>query len=176
MATAFEMITEIYIRNRNSKAIHESLAHRRKLANDLKTIPNGSHLTLLTELEQEVALLEAALTRIGDADGGGSGQSPQFPPHNDSELVELERTEADADQHIPKAQIQTPPSLKQVEILVVDISKSTPDRSPAPAPQPAPHRTAPVQIVGLSISASSDAADVRAGPADVNSANDPSAS
>jgi hypothetical protein len=66
MASAFQTIVDIYLRNRNRKAIEESLAHRRKLTSDLKSFSNADHLALLAELAQEIDLLDAGLKRLDE--------------------------------------------------------------------------------------------------------------
>jgi hypothetical protein len=152
MASAFQTIVEIYVRDRNSKAIQESLNHRRSLTGDLQLISNGHHVALLTELAQEIALLEAALKRLEEPTKEAAIQNPhQASTQDHSKHVDLDGTPPDTDQHAPKARFETPASSKQVEILLVDISKA-PTVEPAPS---AAYRATPVQIIGITVAASS---------------------
>ncbi|WP_407158804.1 hypothetical protein [Bradyrhizobium sp. STM 3557] len=160
MASAFQTIVEIYVRGRNSKAIQDSLAHRRKLTSDLESISTGSHAALLAELAQEIALLEAGLKRLEEPiQEAASQETDQAPTKDRSKPVNPETTRADMERHTPAAQLETPPGEKQVEILVVDISRAPPEQSAVAPPQPPPDRPVQVQIVGLTIAASSSEAD-----------------
>jgi len=175
MATAFQMIVDIYIRGKNKKAIQESLAHRRKLTSDLKSISSGDHSALLEELTQEVALLEAGLKRLEGSEEAASQDPHQALAPDHPKLVESGETTSGTDQHVPKTELETPAS-KQVEILLVNISKTSPGQSPAAVAPSISHRTAPVQIVGLTIAASpSEADEQNAEHVDANRADDPSA-
>jgi hypothetical protein len=175
MASAFQTIVEIYVRGRNSKAIQDSLAHRRKLTNDLKSISNGNHGALLTELAQEIALLEAGLKSLEEpAKEAASQDADQAPTEDHSKSVIPEATAADTGQPPPTAQLQTPPGSKQVEILLVDIAKAPPGQPHVAAAQSPPDRPVQVQIVGLTIAASSSEADDQSAEhAHGNRANDP---
>lgn len=156
MASAFQTIVEIYVRGRNSKAIQESLAHRRKLTSDLKSISNGNHGALLSELAQEISLLEAGLKRLEEpAEEAASRNSDQaFTEQHSKPGTATEAITADAAQQPPGAQLETPPSSKQVEILLVDISRPRTGQSPQVAAAEAPpDRPVQVQIVGLTIAA-----------------------
>jgi len=177
MASAFETIVEIYVRGRNSKAIQDSLAHRRKLTSDLKSISTGNHGALLAELAQEIALLEAGLKRLEEpAQEAASQETDQAPTEDHSKLVRPEGTTADTGQLPPIAQLETQPGEKQVEILLVDISKAPHGQSAVAMPQSPPDRPVQVQIVGLTIAASSsDADDQSTEHVDGKRAKDPSA-
>jgi hypothetical protein len=162
MASAFQTIVEIYVRGKNSKAIQESLAHRRKLTSDLKSISNGNHGALLSELAQEIALLEAGLKRLEEpAEEAARQNSDQASTERHSTPVTAkEAATADAAQQPPGAQLETPPGSKQVEILLVGISKSPTEQSPpVAAAQSPPDRPVQVQIVGLTIAAAASEAN-----------------
>jgi hypothetical protein len=159
MASAFQTIVEIYVRGRNSKAIQDSLAHRRKLTSDLKSISTGNHDALLAELAQEIALLEAGLKRLEEPEEATSQETSRAPTGDHARPVTPERAAADAGQ----APLETPSGEKQVEILLVDIAKAPPGQSPLAPPQSPSDRPVQVQIVGLTIAASSSEADDQSG-------------
>jgi hypothetical protein len=161
VASAFETIVEFYVKNGNSKAIHESLARRRKLEDDLKSIPNADrHLPLLKELAEEIALLEAGLSRLkGPIDHGPARQdADQTSTKTEVKLVGLQVTASETDLGLPKAEPEVPPSPKQVEVVAVDISGASPKPAVDTA-SPEGDRPAPVKIVGLTIVDSSTGAD-----------------
>jgi hypothetical protein len=177
MASAFQTIVDIYVRGRNGKAIQESLAHRRKLTSDLKSISTGNHGALLAELAQEIALLEAGLKRLEEPTQEAASQEiGQAPTEDHSKLVKAEGTTADTGQLPPTAQLETAPASKQIEILLVDISKAPPGQSPVATAHSPPDRPVQVQIVGLTIASSPPKADDQSAEhVDGNRANDPSA-
>jgi hypothetical protein len=161
MASAFQTIVDIYLRNRNRKAIEESLAHRRKLTSDLKSFSNADHLALLAELAQEIDLLDAGLKRLDELAREAADQSSvQVPTQRPSTPAELEKPTSEPGQRSPEAPPETALGTKQVEILLVDISSAAPGLPDVVTAEPVPHRAAPVQIVGLTITdASFEAAD-----------------
>jgi hypothetical protein len=156
MASAFQTIVEFYVQGGNKKAIQDSLAHRRKLSSDLKSISDGDHLGLLAEIAQEVILLEAGLKRLEEPAQAASKSPSQVPSQTHSELVDLNLAPSAADRPAPAARPEPPLDSKQVEIVLVDIS-SAPVGEPAVATaQAPPQRVAPVRIIGLTIAGSSE--------------------
>lgn len=172
MDSAFETIVEIYVRGKNRKAIQESIDHRRRLSSDLGAMEFGDHTGVISELSQEIALLEEGLKRIeAPADGAvddGVGQAgaeePPQPQTRDEAAAETSEVEP--------VQLATEPMAKQVEVLRVEISQQATAGSPAPAARP-PGTPAQVHIVGLTIATSSSEAEEQpAGRPDGTAAND----
>jgi hypothetical protein len=157
MASAFQVIVDIYVRNGNRKAIHESLAHRRKLSTELKSVSDADrHLALLTELAHEIALLEAGLNRLdGVAEHAPDQNAAQALAPTDETLIGPKATASDRGPPTPKPQAETSPPPKHVEIVAVEISGAPPTPTRVAAAPEGGSRPVSVQIVGLTIKESS---------------------
>ncbi|MGJ4940705.1 hypothetical protein ACQR1W_09050 [Bradyrhizobium sp. HKCCYLS1011] len=168
MASAFQTIVDFYVRNGNSKAIQDSLAHRRKLTSDLKSISNADrHLPLLEELTEEIGLLEGGLKRLqGLAEAVPAPNITQppiqdSPPQNEVKLVGLEVSASTTSPHATKDQHEASPTRKPVEVLAVRVSGARPQQTIGTAALEGElqGRSTPIQIVGLTVGDASPGSD-----------------
>jgi hypothetical protein len=154
MASAFQVIVDIYVRNGNRKAIQESLAHRRKLSSELKSVSDADrHLALLAELAHEITLLEAGLNRLDGLTEHASDQSAERLTQKEAARIGLKASASDTGP--PKRQAEASPPPKQVNIVAVEISGAPPKQPLVTSAPEGGSRPVPVQIVGLTIKESS---------------------
>jgi hypothetical protein len=68
MEPAIKRIVETYVRLRNRRAIEDLLIHRRRLAINLKARLSYDFSRPLTQIEEEIAIIVAALERLEPLD------------------------------------------------------------------------------------------------------------
>ena len=75
MTKAIEHIVTSYSTLKNRKALEEIRDHRRRLLNENRMRSNSvlNFERVTNELQEEISIVEAALSRLGDQDPGQSG-------------------------------------------------------------------------------------------------------
>jgi hypothetical protein len=65
MSEAIKRIVDAYVKLGNRKALEDLNAHRRRLANELKSINGPFDLsTSIKQIEEEIAVIEAGLAKL----------------------------------------------------------------------------------------------------------------
>ena len=64
MSKAIEQIVNAYVRLGNRRRLEDLLTHRRKLAVDLKMKSDFDFSLLISQVEEEIAAIEAAIERL----------------------------------------------------------------------------------------------------------------
>jgi hypothetical protein len=64
MEPAIKKIVDTYVRLKNRRAIEDLLIHRRRLAVDLKTRKGYDFSRPIAQVEEEIAIIEAALEQL----------------------------------------------------------------------------------------------------------------
>jgi hypothetical protein len=68
MSEAIERIVGAYIKLRNQKALEDMKVHRRRLADELKSINGTLDLSSsIKQIEDEIAIIDAGLARLNTA-------------------------------------------------------------------------------------------------------------
>jgi hypothetical protein len=64
MPSAIEQIVETYVRLKNSRGLDELMMHRQRLAIDLKSRSGYDFSLPISQVDEEIAIIEAGLSRL----------------------------------------------------------------------------------------------------------------
>jgi hypothetical protein len=68
MAPAIQGIVDTYLRLKNRRAIEDLLIHRRRISIDLKGRKGYDFSRPIAQIDEEIAIIEAALDKLGPSD------------------------------------------------------------------------------------------------------------
>lgn len=76
MPSAIEQIVDIYVRLKNRRGLDELMMHRQRLAVDLKSRSGYDFSLPIGQIDEEIAMIEAGLSRLkaGDSNTAGTSQ------------------------------------------------------------------------------------------------------
>jgi hypothetical protein len=75
MPSAIEQIVDIYVRLKNRRGLDELMMHRQRLAVDLKSRSGYDFSLPIGQIDEEIAIIEAGLSRLKAGDTAATGNS-----------------------------------------------------------------------------------------------------
>ena len=78
MPSAIEQIVDAYVRLKNRRGLDELMMHRQRLAVDLKSRSGYDFSRPIEKIDEEIAVIEAGLSRLKAGDSAASGGRRQF--------------------------------------------------------------------------------------------------
>jgi hypothetical protein len=76
MPSAIEQIVDVYVRLKNRRGLDELMMHRQRLAVDLKSRSGYDFSLPIGQIDEEIAIIEAGLSRLKTGDLAASDDGP----------------------------------------------------------------------------------------------------
>ncbi len=75
MPSAIEQIVDTYVRLKNRRGLDQLIMHRQRLAVDLKSRSGFDFSLTIGQIDEEIAIIEAGLSRLKSGDSNLTGTS-----------------------------------------------------------------------------------------------------